>query len=230
MRKIKFVFVLFSLLMLAGCNYFTEPEGQYMVTTLGFEETRGGFTVYLQAVDLKKGEQNGNPDTFTVKGEGKTPQKALTDAKTTLGKTLSIKHCELIVLSDTVSREGIEKIFSLCDALEIPFKTRLCVCADIEKLLSYDGVSAGFELSSLIRQNANNSGFGGHTALYEIKTAVQVSDGDFALPVLKTEGEVKVAGLLVFEGGEGAEYLDFDQSINYAKKHGLNNRKGGFSS
>lgn len=219
--KIKFILLLFSFLLLTGCSNIIEPNGQYMVTTLGFKEEGQSFTVFLQAVDVKKGEQNGNPATFTVSAEGSSPKDAIDGIKSSLSKNLSIKHCELIVLSPSVSADGLKSIFSLCDSLEIPLKTRLCVCGDIEKLLNDDGVSAGIELSSLIRQNANNSGFGGHTALYEIKTAVQVSGGNFAMPVLKAEGEVKVTGLRVYKGSKGVEYLDFSESIDYAKKKGL---------
>lgn len=213
--KIKLILPLALTLLLSACGY-TEPGGEYMVTTLALGEEPTGYRVILQAVDIKKGEQNGLPDTFTVEGRGKDVDDALEDAERGFSKGVALGHLNLIVLSDKVRAAGIRQVLEVSIAREVNLSAALAVCKDEKALLESGSPSAGTQLSSLIKQNYKRQGYGGHTALYEISTALLVNGGEFALPNI-AEGP-KVEGMLFYKEGQPQTLLDEGQSRAYAER------------
>lgn len=218
MMKIKIVLLIMVCIALCGCSPQNEPDGQYMVTAVGADKNKN---IYLQAAYFGKNEGEANPDTFTVVGAGNTFEEALSDAGTKVSKKLSVKHCELIILETEMLGSEIKEFLNLCQKIEISLQARLAVTENIQKLLKNEGISSGTELISLVKQNALSSGFGGHTALYEIKTAIMTADGDFALPLLSNGNILEVEGLLVYKGTNPVKQLSFAESIEYSKQRKL---------
>ena len=216
--KIKTILLVAACLMLCGCSTQNEPDGQYMVTAIGADENKN---VYLQAVGFRGNESDAGPGTFTILGEGENFDEALLNAESKVSKKLSVKHCELIIIESEMLGSDIAEFLKLCDNLEITLQARLVTTGNVEKLLSNDGISSGTELISLIKQNAKSSGFGGHTAIYEIKTALLTANGDFALPFLSHGEIIEVEGLLTYKGMNPQKKLSFEESIEYSKKKNL---------
>ena len=148
--------------------------------------------IYLQYVNVSaEGEE-----LKLISGRGDTAQSALNDIKTKLNKTPSFSHCSLIAITQNMSSAQIKTSLDLCAKLNISLSTPLVSASKIETLFS---VSSGSEISALTRENAKNFGFGGHTALFEIQTALLVNEGRFSLPLISANNNLpKVLGLCYF--------------------------------
>ncbi len=219
--KIKVFITAVLLCFLCGCAY-TEPNAQYTVTALGFDVKGEESQAFLQAIDAAGGEQNGQPVTFTVTGSGDNAKEALDDIKTQLSKKPSFKHCQLVLVARGVSADSFKSVLELCRELDISLKTRIVHCGDIEKLLNNDKIASGADLAALVKQNSEHFGYGAHTALFEIYTALLTAEGEFALPVLRISSDkISVNGLLRYKNSVPKEYLTVKESIRYAKEHNV---------
>lgn len=212
--KIKTLLLAAALLLLCGCSAENEPSGQYMVTTIAADENK---RVYLAVADIDKDENK----TFTVVGEGENFEEAFQNARSQVSKKLSVKHCELVVLSETMLGSDINELLGVLDSLKISLQARMAATDDASKLLNGEGLSSGTELIDIIKQNAKSAGFGEHTAIYEIKTAILTADGNFALPFLSGEKNEGIEGLLIYEDLNPVGRLKFKESIEYSKEKNL---------
>ena len=217
--KLSFILpVLF--LFLVGCNGMSEPNEQFMVSSIGFVKTGAKVSAFVQAVDVKGGEQNENPETFVVKGEGNSVGNAVKNTRSKLSKKLSLKHTELILINDTLEKDDLAEILSLSEDFDVSLRAKIASCEDIEKLLKNNSASSGLGLASVIEQNAASAGFGGHTDLFEIKTAFLLGE-EFAVTYFSSGEEVGVEGLYYYKNGIPTDILNFEESIRYSKEKNL---------
>lgn len=215
--RLKIFAVALIFILLCGCAY-AEPDSKYTVTALGFDQ-KDNKTVYLQAIDTVDGEKNGDPTTFLVKGEGEDFKTALEDIRSQLSKKPSFAHCQLILVTDRVEGESFENMLSLCRDAGISLRTGIAYTEDISAVLESKKIASGADISALIKQNSRYFGYGAHTAVFEIETAIMTAKGGFALPVLTFNKEnLKVEGLLRYENTLPAERLSAEESIDYAKE------------
>lgn len=195
MKKITAILLL--LLTLSACGY-SEPNSAFTVRAVG---------IYENGVILKGDTE--------IKGEGKTPNAALSDIKTKLGKTLSFEHCGVIVF-EALSGEQLSRSLSFLRENKVPLRTNIVYTEDISALFKNEKIG---EISSLLSLCKKEFSFGGNAALFEIETAILTNDGNFALPRVAPRGEnIKIEGLLTFENTKPKEKLNIKQSTNYAKE------------
>lgn len=187
----KALFLVLCLLALSGCGY-TEPNAVYTVSAIGFSAVEENVEIYLQYVNVSAE----NSKLEVVSGRGDTAFSALNDIKTKLNKTPSFSHCSLIAINQNMPKNQIETVLDLCSKLNVSLSTPLVSASKIEDLFS---LSSGTEISALTRENAKYFGFGDHTALFEIQTALLVNEGRFSLPLISAKNNLpKVLGLCYF--------------------------------
>lgn len=215
MKKIiKFILVFIFLLSLTACAY-REPNARFTVTAIGFSANGTKVTAYLQAMDFSKSEDK----TFLVTGEGDSVKAAVKDVNKTLSKEPSFEHCSLILLSRGIDGTGLKDALNLCQELSMSQKTRVAYADSVKSALENNTLKNGDEIASLIKENSKTFGFGKHTALFEIKTAVLVNDGNFALVNLDaSNSKIKFDGLLEYKNCKAVKSLNFEESRQYAKE------------
>lgn len=218
MKKIyKLILPIVLILTLSSCAY-SEPDAKFTVTALGFSQERNTLNAYLQAIDFATTE-NGNINTFLTKGEGDNISLALSNIKSKLSKAPSFEHCQIVFLSDGIEGKNLYNVLDCLVRLGMSQRVTLAYTKNIEEALSNSKITSGNEMVSLIKQNAEEWGFGGHTALFEIKTAVLENGGDFALCHIETKNEeIKFSGLAEYKGGQKQRLLNLKQSQIYAKE------------
>ncbi len=214
-KVISFILLLALIFNLVACAY-REPNAKFTVTAIGFSKNGSNVTAYLQAMDFSKSENK----TFVSVGQGSSASLALNDIKTTLSKQPSFEHCEIILLSKGIEKTQLEETLSLCHEIGVSQKTKIAYTANIREALENKAMKSGGEIASLINENSKAAGFGKHTALFEIKTAVLVSNGDFALVNLEaSNNEIKFGGLVEYQNRKAIKLLNFEESRQYAKEH-----------
>ncbi len=207
--KIKLILLILVLFLLGGCTA-KEPESRFTVTALGFAKDDQAYHVYLQTADPEKGA-------FTLNGEGNSFSSALLAINTKLTREPSFSHCEVLVFSKGAQGEELEAIFRLVNEKGVPLRSKILFCEKPDKLFKAGEGGDGYDLASLVLRTAENFGFGGHTAVFEIETALLVNDRDFALVNVDANKELQITGLRRYRKGQISENLDIKESIQYAK-------------
>lgn len=214
-KAISLVLLLALILSFTACAY-REPNAKFTVTAMGFEKNGSSVTAYLQAMDFSKGENK----TFVSVGQGRDVSLALKDIKTTLSKEPSFEHCEIILLSKGIEKQQFEETLSLCNTLGMSQKTKIAYTANIGSALENKTIGSGGGIAALINENSRDFGFGKNTALFEIKTAILVNNGNFALVNLgASNNEIKFGGLMEYQNCKAVRLLSFDESRQYSKEH-----------
>ena len=215
--KLKILLIIAILLSLCSCAY-TEPNAKFTVTAFGVSANEKTTKAYLQAIDPENSLE-GKVTTFEVTGQGKSVSLALRDIKTKLSKEASFQHCQLIILSSGVKENSFSDYLGLCKQIGVPLRTKIIYTDDIEKLLTNKKITDASNIVSLLKQGYEILGFGNHSALFEIQTAVLTNKGDFALPVLSAyKDEIQISGLMKYERLIPVKRLDYEESREYAKE------------
>ncbi len=212
--KIRLILTVLCLLLLSGCAG-QDPNEKYMVSALGFSTVASDVKITLQVSSAESQDEK-----TLIQGSGKTVSDAFDNAKASFSKTPSFGHCEAVVLSDDLDAQKVNDVINLLDTLGISLQSRIVCCDSASNLLK--GNLSGEEIVALIKQSDKNFGFGGNTALFEIKTALIAGGGDFALPYISlSQGQPTVEGLLCYSSSDPFGRLDREESRRYAKNKGL---------
>ncbi len=215
--KFKFLLPLIILLTLCSCAY-TEPNAKFTVTAFGVSADRQTVSAYLQAIDPENSKE-GKVNTFEVSGQGSNVKLALRDIKTKLSKEASFEHCQLIIFSNGTQKNKLTDSLKLCEEIGIPLRTKIIFTTDIEKLLTNEKIYNAADIVPLLKQGYQLLGFGEHSALFEIQTAILTNKGDFALPLISVKkDEMQISGLMKYENLIPVDNLDYEQSREYAKE------------
>lgn len=215
--KLKILLLFAILLTLCSCAY-TEPNAKFTVTAFGVSSEGETVKAYLQAIDPENSSE-GKVNTFEVSGQGSNVQLALRDIKTKLSKEASFQHCQLIIFSNGIQKKKLSSILNLCEEIGISLRTKIIFTNDIEKLLTNEKIQDAADIVPLLKQGYELLGFGEHSALFEIQTAVLTNSGDFALPLINVgQDEMQIAGLMKYENLVPDRILDYEQSREYAKE------------
>ena len=195
--KLRFIIPILILLLLCGCSY-TEPEAVFTVTAIGCERVKNNAKLYLQITENTQEKD----EVVLVVGEGENFEEALSDIRRGLSKKPSFSHCRFIAVSKDVTEKQLSEVMNLCLKNGFPLHSTVACTKNLTKLLDKTKQQTGEEIASLIKENASYFGFGGHSALFEIKTALIVSADKFALPLLTVESDsIRVNGLHYFSNG-----------------------------
>ena len=212
--KIRFILTLLCLLMLTSCAG-QDPNKKYMVSSLGFSLVSSDVKITLQVSSA-----DSHNEKLLLCGKGETVSAAFDNAAASFSKSPSFGHCEAVVLSDDLDAKRVNDVIDLLDALGISLQSRIVCCDSASNLLSAD--LSGEEIVALIKQSDQKFGFGGNTALFEIKTALIAGGGDFALPYISlSQGQPTVEGLLCYSSSAPIGRLGREESRQYAKNKGL---------
>lgn len=215
--KLKILLLLTILLSLCSCAY-TEPNAKFTVTAFGVSSEGETVNAYLQAIDPENSSE-GKVNTFEVSGKGSNVNLALRDIKTKLSKEASFEHCQLIIISNGIKEEKLTDCLKLCKEIGIPLRTKIIFTNNIEKFLTNGKIQDATDIIPLLKQGYELLGFGEHSALFEIQTAVLTNNGNFALPLIKVmKGEMQISGLMKYENLIPSRSLNYEESREYAKE------------
>ncbi len=194
------------LLFLCSCTY-TEPSAVYTVSAIGIEKNGENMQITLKIKEMES--------SFKISGEAESLNEAMDNIKTKLSKQPYFQHCQLIALGG-LGNEKADTMLSFCEKLKIPLKTKIVYINDIDRVFEEEREG---DIISLLKHSYKEFGFGGNTALFEIKTALLTNSGNFALPLILLEDKnIKLDGLLRYKSGKPAEKLNLEQSIKYAQE------------
>ncbi len=218
--KIFFVAVL-VLLALCGCNSlgeYSEPNDRRLVSVIGFDNHKGKIRVTAEVLEAT---DSGGMSPYLLSGDGDNVREVLSEISVQSPQELSFTHCSALILGKELTKEQTDMILEYCTENDsISLSAKIVSANNAEDLLSLKAegaVSSGFAVADIIENTAKKFGYGGHTALYEIKTARMQTANVYALPFFYVkEDKPYQDGMLVYVNDEGVMQITREESISYA--------------
>ncbi len=213
----KLIIVLSLILLLCGCRA-TEPNEKHLVSAIGVTKRGAHTRIYCKITDIASADRVAEQSVKTLSALGTDLLSAAENINLTAELEVSLSHCEIIVLPAYSNKDLIDEILQFCRKNELPLKVKLAVSEDVDELFSSHNTLSGEKLNGMLRVTSKNYGFGGHTALFEIETAIRISKGDFALPFFsKNDDTFIITGLGLYENGRFLRPIGIYESIEYVK-------------
>jgi len=207
----KLLMIFLPLLLLCGCTA-VEPNDKYLVSLMGVEKTAEGVNIHFKYTDLSD-----NSSDKAVEGKGKTVSEAAANITLSLDRSPSLSHCEAVVFAEDIGTTLFCETVYFCRKNELPLKLRLAVAEDIKPLFSEESSVSGVDISEMLKVAYSSHGIGGHTALYEIETAINIGEG-FALPYFEAGGErLRLSGLGLYRNCTFVKKIGIKESRTYVK-------------
>ncbi len=215
----KLLIILFPLIILCGCTA-TEPNDKYLVSLMGVEGSSAGVGLYYKYTDLADASLP-----KSVSGKGESLFEAAENINLFLDKMPALSHCEAVVLAEGIDKALFYETVYFCRKNELPLKLRLAAAKDIKPIFAEENTVSGVDVSGMLKLAYSTYGFGGHTALYEIETAINIGK-DFALPYFEGGVEnLKLGGLGLYKNCTFVKKIGINESGTYAKDNNISGEK-----
>ncbi len=210
-----------STLLLGGCKNFgeySEPNDRRLVSVIGFDNQNGDIRATAEALEAT---ESGSVQPYLLAENGKSAHEALTRISAQSPRELSFTHCSALILGKELTAEQIEDILDYCTGEKnISLSAKVISADNAEQILSVKAeaaVSAGFEVADITENTAERFGYGGHCALYEIKTARMQTANIYALPFFEGwQEKLRFEGLRVYVNDTVTALLNGEESLSYA--------------
>lgn len=184
MKRVVLIFVTLSLLTLGGCNGYREIDRGYLVTAIGFKQTKSEITVAINA--MSSGETNDkSSQNVTFYANGKTLFDAYNALKSQLVNPLYFDHLGAVVIEDSaVSLQS--EIIGFCESLR-SVSLGLYVVSTPELQLLFEAQTPsgmlGYDIIGLIENYQKQNKVTVNNQLYKLQK-VFASGGKLSLPTV----------------------------------------------
>lgn len=228
MKKITVLFLAAVLAaVLCGCSVsdYSEPEQQYIVSAIGFDDDGGSIKVSVEVIVIKGEKTDSDLETRIFSGSGKTIEQAFNQLSGGIAKGLMLTHCGVVIIGDTIDKKELNEIFDYCFHEEsITLAANMLAAQSAEQLLRCQSISTpvvGYDLISLLREKSKYIGIGQHSTFYRLQAQRSNTRNIFALPYFMvnndgSESTYALNGLKIFTADTAAVTLNQSDSILYS--------------
>ncbi len=184
MKRIILILSCFIICFCSGCT--AQSSGKYIVSAIGISRNGKELNVLVEAVTVNFEDADRDIQNIIFKGSAKNVGEAFLTAYNKSARPLSLEHCAVIILDDTLSKEDIRKTFIFCEnRAEIPRAVAFVRTKSSEELLKakpYSSVAVGFDIVSVLATQFEKKQVEFKNRYYEIFETVLQADRFKALP------------------------------------------------
>jgi hypothetical protein len=202
-------------LSLSSCSFipgYTEPEDQYIISALGFDQEGGELVVSAQT----SSEEGEVLDVY--RGRGESVEYAMAHLEGTDARRIELGHCAMILIGESISPERLAEILDYCRRNDdVTVSAGVGAAHNAFELLSHSRAS-GYSLIRAMRQGEDGSGVSVGSRFYAIEDvrASEKRAGVFSLPYFVLgENTWSLWGLRLFRNCEALTLLDRGESAIY---------------
>ncbi|MBC8569518.1 Ger(x)C family spore germination protein [Zongyangia hominis] len=198
----------FLLISMSGCIPAKELNEKLIVQAIGLDSEDGEFVVTLQAyfpqggggqsfVDMSK------PNNKVVQGRGETITQAVQDAEVSQGKEVFYGHNELIIVGNTLAKEGLSSISSFLNSFnELRPNIQLLVAEDTAEEIVRAQIEGGILPAQVLGKAASSgeeTGYVTQCTLIDVMKSLKGDGSQIYAPVVETDQDAEDKTQAVFE-------------------------------
>ena len=238
-RMLALAAVVLMMLTFTGCWNYHEIETLQIVSGVAVDVGRNGYKYHVTFECIKLGQssqQAGSPQPVILETDGNTIFDAVRSALNESDKKLYFSHCEIVILSNQIAKDGIKGLLDWFmrdaeprDTLEF-LVSKENTAGIILQQKPKTGQVMSYQISNALHESANAAGKNLHVQLYQINNTLNSPGNDLSLPAVELKQEaagetVQVEGDAVFREDKMVGYITADQAktLNFV----LNKISGG---
>lgn len=201
--------ILLCCLTFCGCDErsdYLEPENKLIISALGVDSGKKEITLTAEAVTVS---ENGNSDGHereVLCGKGGNMRKAFSSLKNGISKRITLSHCAVILLGDTVCPDDFEDVLVFCfSEQDLTGNVQLAAAKSAEEILKTDVGDnlLGYSISAMFLKNRDLPSSGAGCTIVDAVNFAAESPYLVPLPLLGTnnnkEGEVFFRGIRYYK-------------------------------
>jgi spore germination protein KC len=234
MRKCWKVLIIFleAVLLLpvfSGCWSYHELETYSIVSGLAVDKGQNGYKYHLtiECAKVSGAGNEGEMEPLIFESDGNTIFEAIRSLLRESDKKLYFNHCNIVIVSSDIAREGLRSIedWFKRDA-EPRITTQLLIsrektAGEILQSGPKSGQILSYQIANTLNQSAKNYGGAYPSMIYEITNILNTNGISLVLPAIETKKEpsgdtVQLSGGAVFQDDYLVGWLDPQPAQTYA--------------
>ncbi|MDD2435180.1 MAG: Ger(x)C family spore germination protein [Bacilli bacterium] len=254
MKKLKLLIPLIIIFFTAGCWNYRELNDLALVSAIGIDEEDGLYKVSVQIMDPTQESGGSNTSSSSEAtpidvhfGKGKTIVEALNNITLNQPKRLFLGHTDLIVISDTLARKGIEDFIDFLLRERESRKifpvviVKNAKAIDVIKLITSIEVISAKSISSSLKNTKNNNGIVSDRLFDEVSMCLFMEGREATITAMELIGSIEqgekkenqstsepnttflISGSAVLIDDKVIGYLPQKESLGYTFLRGLIN-------
>ncbi len=216
--------VLLCCFFMSGCTANRTSALQtndYLISALGFEQTKGEITAYAEAVVINTEDNNAEKKLELLIGKGKNLEKAMESLYNQALQGLEFSHCAAIVIGNGIEGKTfleIKNFFLNKEKLNLSIQYFYCDNPkELFRLEPLTSVAIGYDIISCLQTKRYVTGQRYNNRFYEIESERKKPLDITILPELVIEDDAFLTeGLVIFKKGSKALKLNKENTQLYA--------------
>ncbi len=215
------------LFTLTGCWNYHEIETFQVVAGIAVDPGLNGYKYHVTVECVKLGQgasqQPSGPQPVVLEADGNTIFDTVRSMLNESDKKLYFSHCEIVVLSKVLAKDGIKPLLDWFmrdaeprDTLEF-LVSKESTAGVILQQKPKTGQVMSYQISNSLHESANAAGKNLHVQLYQINNTLNTQGDDLSLPAVEVKPEaggdtVQVEGDAVFREDKMVGWITADQA------------------
>ena len=196
----KKVLILLFIFLLTACFNYTELNEIAIITGIAVDKKNNDYLITALISNAKKSDasaKEGNSQITTIEGSGKTISEAFQEIQLKLPRILYLKHIGVMVISDTLAKEGVGDILDyLIRSPSSPNRFNIIIAkdtyaSDILKIISPLESFPSQNISLMLKNTAINEGSTLEVSYVDFIKKYLDEGIDQILPTIEIVGNIK---------------------------------------
>lgn len=171
MKRLAFILIILSLVLLSGCNGYREIDRGYLATAVGISESGGKVCIYIEAVS-SQGFTDKSSQRVVLLGKDDDIYSAYKNLTQSLVKPVYFEQLGAVVFDINLSTELVENGLKLLDGLDgTNLGIYLVKTNNVPKLfeVKQEGGILGYDIIGLIKIHEKEKGVTLSNQLYQFR-------------------------------------------------------------
>jgi len=186
MKILKLCLSISVIVLLSSCNNSDlNDNGKYIVSAIGIDKSQNDYVLSVEAVVVNSEDSERDIENLVFGGVSPTLEKAWVKAVEKSAKPLSLSHCAVVALGESIKSSDLEQIIEFCIKKEdLTVSVGFIRCFTAKEILSqkpFSSVAVGYDIASILETQYTQNKKSFNNRLYEIYETKNI-DG---LPLFK---------------------------------------------
>lgn len=218
----KKIIILILVLFITGCFDYQEINNTAIVTGIGLDYLDDKYFITYEILNIKSSneEQKNDEKKYVVNANGDSITDAIINAENKIAKETSYSHLEVLLISNSVARNGISNIkdyFVRNSRFTNSFYIITSMSNSPKEVLSFKSINSPLSSTTIIDllKTTNSTISLDNKDSFDYQIARIKDDSDIVIPNIKLNQEIDLDGMSVFKNNEYNYKIDIYETQIY---------------